>query len=126
MSISGSLARPDLLLPNRRLADTTLLASGLRPLALPDVDWMGALRQATSSFNVTLVYDVYENFFGTDLVDPVDGGGILEKTSRRELISSLHDMMNDTIIRTTDIQYVMKKRAACLCCTCRPSAYSSA
>ena len=98
MSISGSLARPDLLLPNRRLADTTLLASGLRPLALPDVDWMGALRQATSSFNVTLVYDVYENFFGTDLVDPVDGGGILETLVAVSIISSLHDMMNDTII----------------------------
>ena len=77
MSISGSLARPDLLLPSRRLADTTLLTTGLRPLALPDVDWMGALKQATSSFNVTLLYDVYENFFGTDLVDPVDRGGIL-------------------------------------------------
>ena len=77
MSISGSLANPDLLLPsNRRRADQTRLTSGLRRLALPAVDseWMGALRNATSSFGVALFYDVYENFFGTDLVDPMKEG----------------------------------------------------
>ena len=80
MSISGSLASPDLLLPNpnpnRRLADTQPITYHLRKLALPaiDRDSMGALKQATSSFNVSLVYDVFENFFGTDLVDPIDEG----------------------------------------------------
>ena len=78
MSISGSLASPDLLLPdpnpNRRLADTQPITYHLRKLALPAIDWMGPLKQATSSFNVSLVYDVFENFFGTDLVDPIDDG----------------------------------------------------
>ena len=80
MSISGSLANPDLLLPsNRRRADQTRLTSGLRRLALPAVDWMGALKNATSSFGVALFYDVYENFFGTDLVDPMKEGRMLKR-----------------------------------------------
>ena len=78
MSISGSLASPDLLLPNpnRRLADTQPITYHLRKLGLsvPANVTLSALKQATSSFNVSLVYDVFENFFGTDLVDSVDEG----------------------------------------------------
>ena len=50
--------------------------AALRPLALPAVNAtrMAALREATSDFGVTLVYDVYQNFFGTDLVNPISEG----------------------------------------------------
>ena len=48
-----------------------------RALALPAAVDTEALKEATASFGVTLIYDIFENFFGTDLVAPRSQGTLL-------------------------------------------------